>query len=250
MDELLQTLVNLSALQALGFFLGLNLVTVLASAGFCWLLGQVFRHRRLFDRWEPFSRIELLAVLSTIGINALTSVAGWLLWKHGFITLTLRPPAGLIADLVIMVVAMDLGMYFLHRSAHWRPLYPTLHAFHHRHEATNPVSLFILHPFEVFGFAALMTGFLVFHDMDVRALLAYLTLNVLWGTIGHSGVEPFPRFVARIPLLNLVGTSTFHAGHHEHPGYNFGFYSLVWDKLFGTLDPDYRRRYEEAHPSG
>lgn len=35
--------------------------------------------------------------------------------------------------------------------------------------------------------------------------------------------------------LRHVGTSTFHAGHHQDAGHNFGFYTLVWDRLFGTL---------------
>ena len=69
---------------------------------------------------------------------------------------------------------------------------------------------------------------------------------VAFGTLGHSGVEPFPRSWPRIPLLRLLGTSTFHAEHHEEPAHNFGFYTLIWDQLFGTLDPAYRRRYRDA----
>lgn len=42
-----------------------------------------------------------------------------------------------------------------------------------------------------------------------------------------------------MPLIGLLGASTFLAEHHEDPGFNFGFYTLLWDKLFGTLDPEY-----------
>ena len=51
--------------------------------------------------------------------------------------------------------------------------------------------------------------------------------------------------LSRIPLLNLIGTSTFHAEHHENQKYNFGFYTLFWDYLFGTLEPDYFQRYRD-----
>ncbi len=88
-----------------------------------------------------------------------------------------------------------------------------------------------------------MIVFLVIYPMSVSGLIGYLTLNVIFGTLGHSGVEPFPVVVKSIPLLRLVGTSTFHAEHHEHPIYNFGFYTLIWDKLFGTLDPEYGSRF-------
>jgi lathosterol oxidase len=45
-----------------------------------------------------------------------------------------------------------------------------------------------------------------------------------------------------VPPLRLLGTSTFHAEHHEHRQFNFGFCTLIWDKLFGTLDPEYESR--------
>lgn len=41
--------------------------------------------------------------------------------------------------------------------------------------------------------------------------------------------------VARLPLVRAIGSSSFHAGHHRTPATNFGFYSTVWDRLFGTL---------------
>jgi sterol desaturase/sphingolipid hydroxylase (fatty acid hydroxylase superfamily) len=47
--------------------------------------------------------------------------------------------------------------------------------------------------------------------------------------------------VKRAPLVKYLSTSTFHAQHHQNLKYNFGFYTLVWDHLFGTLSP----RYEE-----
>ena len=80
-------------------------------------------------------------------------------------------------------------------------------------------------------------------------LFGYLTLNVIFGTLGHSGVEPLPAAWKSIPFLNLIGTSTFHAEHHEHPRYNFGFYTLIWDKLFGTLDPAYEARFSKSAAS-
>lgn len=45
------------------------------------------------------------------------------------------------------------------------------------------------------------------------------------------------------PFLKHVGTSTFHAGHHRDADGNFGFYTLLWDRLFGTLHPGYGERF-------
>ena len=227
------------------FFLMANIVIFLGSIGICWGLGAMFNKKRIFDRWEPLRPVETTAAIATVFLNAGVSVAGWWLWNFGLIVL--HPP-GLIhamIDCVIMLLAMDLGMYLFHRFAHVPRVYQLIHRFHHRHEATNPISLFVLHPFEVLGFGGLMIVFLILYPMNVAGLVGYLILNVLFGTLGHSGVEPLPSNFRRLPILRLIGTSTFHAEHHEHPRYNFGFYTLFWDQLFGTLDPDYDRRFKQ-----
>ena len=82
--------------------------------------------------------------------------------------------------------------------------------------------------------------------MSEAGLFGYLVLNVLFGTVGHAGVEPFPAALNRVPLLRYIGASTFHDGHHELVRYNFGFYTLLWDRLFGILDPEYDRRFVGA----
>ena len=54
----------------------------------CALLGRSFPERRLFHAPQPLTlRDKWLAVLATI-LNAAVSVAGWLLWKAGWITIT------------------------------------------------------------------------------------------------------------------------------------------------------------------
>jgi sterol desaturase/sphingolipid hydroxylase (fatty acid hydroxylase superfamily) len=68
-------------------------------------------------------------------------------------------------------------------------------------------------------------------------------LNLGSGMVGHLGVEPFPGSWARRRVLRHIGTSTFHAGHHHYGRGNFGFYTLIWDRLFGTLHPGYAERF-------
>ncbi len=48
------------------------------------------------------------------------------------------------------------------------------------------------------------------------------------------GVEPFPRSWSKHRLLKLVGSSTFHADHHQESRVKFGFYTTVCDRVFGT----------------
>lgn len=242
---MLEVLWQADLIQAAIFFLISNVVIFIGSILLCWLLGILFRGKRIFDRWEPILPLELgVAVLAAV-LNAGISVVGWWLWTRGLIELKPSTPIRSLVDCAIMILAMDLGMYGFHRLAHRPPFFQWIHRFHHRHEATNPISLFVLHPLEVLGFGGLMILFLTIYPMTLAGLIGYLSLNVLFGTLGHSGVEPFPSFIRNLPVLRLIGTSTFHAEHHEHPRYNFGFYTLLWDKLFGTLDPDYVRRFRQ-----
>ena len=246
---MLEKLKSANLLEISAFFLVLNLAIFISSVVACWALGCLFREKRIFDRWEPIRPVEVGAALGSVALNAGVSVAGWALWCAGWIDIR---PAGMISsfiDCALMVLAMDLGMYFLHRLAHIPTIYQLIHGFHHRHETTNPISLFVLHPIEVIGFGGLMIVFLMLYPTSLGGLFGYLTLNIIFGTLGHSGVEPFPAALKSIPLLKLVGTSTFHAEHHEHPRYNFGFYTLIWDKLFGTLDPAYEARFSKTADS-
>jgi len=228
------------------FFFLMNVLICVSSVLLCWWLGVVFKGRRLFDRWEPLRPIELSSAFAAVVINAGVSVVGWKLWTKDVIALTSPGFLQSVLDCILMVLAMDLGMYGFHRVAHAPFFYRWVHRFHHRHEATNPLSLFVLHPVEVAGFGMLMILVLTVLPMSWGGLISYLTLNVLFGTLGHCGVEPFPRKFRKVPLLRLIGTSTFHAGHHERPGYNFGFYTLFWDRLFGTLDPNYGSRFDQT----
>ncbi|MGC3992226.1 MAG: sterol desaturase family protein [Chthoniobacteraceae bacterium] len=240
---MIEQLHSASPLAAGGFFLLANVVIFAASVWLCWWLGRLFGAHRLFDRWEPLRRMEVLAAIACMALNAAVSLVGWWLWTLGAIRLREGGPISWVLDTLVMVLFMDLAMYVFHRLAHWHWIYQLVHRFHHRHETTNPISLFVLHPVEVIGFGSLMIVFLLLYPITVQGLVAYLTLNVLFGTLGHSGVEPFPRWMQRSAWLNWVGTSTFHAEHHEHQGYNYGFYTLIWDRLFGTLDPEYATRF-------
>jgi len=243
---MLNALWNATPRQAAVFFLLANVLICVGSIALCWALGRWFSRKRIFDRWQPVNAVEVGAVVLTILLNSAVSVFGWWLWQAGWIDVLHASVLRGAFDCLLMVIAMDFGMYVFHRLAHVPLVFTLLHKFHHRHETTNPMSLFVLHPAEVIGFGALMIVFLVLYPMSVGGLVAYLVLNVLFGTLGHSGVEPFPAKLRSVPILKYVGTSTFHAEHHERPGYNFGFYTLIWDKLFGTLDPEYDKRYAQS----
>jgi sterol desaturase/sphingolipid hydroxylase (fatty acid hydroxylase superfamily) len=179
-------------------------------------------------------------------MNTLVTIAGWWLWRHGFITVRRDTGPRAWADVLVLLLAMDLGMYLTHRVAHWPPIFRLLHAPHHQYDHPRPLNLFVLHPLEVLGFGSLWLLVMWLYPASWLGTCVYLTLNLAFGLVGHLGVEPFPRAWARWWLARHVGSSTFHAEHHVRQRYNFGFYTLIWDRLFGTLDPRYVADFEQG----
>ena len=91
----------------------------------------------------------------------------------------------------------------------------------------------------VAGFGGLWIVVLCTTSFSLGGMMLYLTVNSVFGTFGHVGVEPLPERWSRLPLIGSLGTSTFHARHHQRPDRNFGFYTSIWDRLFRSLDPTY-----------
>jgi sterol desaturase/sphingolipid hydroxylase (fatty acid hydroxylase superfamily) len=221
-----------------------NLVVFVLAIALGYVLLHIFSERRVTaapGRTEP---TEIVLTITTLLLNTLVTLVGWWLWREGVITF--RSDTGIqaiVVDTIVLLVVMDLAMYALHRLAHWKLLYPLLHRTHHRYDRPHPLTLFVLNPAEAVSFGSLWLLVISVYDASWIGMSIYLALNVLFGTIGHLGVEPLPDRWKRIPILRLLSTSTFHAQHHHDKAYNFGFYTLLWDRLFGTLSPEYESRF-------
>ena len=235
-----------------GWFALLALVENAALVGVTALLGHwVLRlpgAHRVTAPPGPVSRLELGLVAGATVLNTAVTVAGWWLWRAGVVTLTLPLDWRALTDLAVLVVVMDVLLYAGHAAAHVRWLFPYAHRLHHVFADARPITLFALHPVEVLGFGGAWLVVLAVHPFSVWALGAYTALNLLFGILGHLGVEPLPQRVRAGPVFRWVATPAMHAGHHATPRYNLGFYTTVWDRLFGTLDPHYDARRTGALP--
>lgn len=203
---------------------------------------------------EPISKQEIGLALLCVVLNALVAVVGIVLWRAEIIQL--RPDGGVMAtavDVLILIGLMDFGMYVFHRMAHHPLLYPIIHLTHHLYENPRPLTLFVLNPFEVLGFGALLIVAIWLTHASQLAIVIYLAFNLIFGLVGHLGVEPAPEAWLKLPVIRAISTSTFHAEHHHDKAHNFGFYTVIWDRLFGTLSPEYTQDFERAnsgvHPS-
>lgn len=211
------------------------------------LLVRAFHDRANSPPPEPLTRQEVLLALICVLLNTLVAIIGLVLWRADIIVL--RPNGDVLAtllDVAVLILLMDFGMYVFHRAAHHPLLYPIIHRTHHLYENPRPLTLFVLNPFEVLGFGALLIVVILVAQSSQLAILIYLAFNLIFGLVGHLGVEPAPGAWLRLPLVRTISTSTFHAEHHHDKGHNFGFYTVLWDRLFGTLSPQYQQDFTRA----
>lgn len=213
------------------FSLVINVFLYLFSIGLYIFIDKTCRKKRLQETDHPITTSDLFLSLFTVVCNSLVLLTGAFLWKNKWIEIGESMSVGVIfLEVVALLLFMDLFMYFFHYAAHLPWVYKMLHGKHHEHVSTNFLSLFVLHPFETIGFGLMMLVVLMGYDFSVISISVYLMINLIWGTIGHLNREFFPASFDKL----LVGTTRFHNQHHLDETKNFGFYTSIWDRLFGT----------------
>jgi len=230
------------------FFLVMNVIIFIIALTGGNLLVKKFMINKVCKTPEGFSNSEVFLVFSTVLLNALVTLAGWFLWKLNFIKLNPEINLMVFVDVCKLFFTMDFLMYVLHRIAHLKAFYWLLHKTHHSFVSCKPLTLFALNPLENLSFGLLWLLVLCLYSTSWIAISIYLSLNVLFGVIGHLGVEFIPPKLANNPFLKYFTTSTFHAFHHQDINHNFGFYTTLWDKLFKSLSPVYFSYFGKIPP--
>ena len=230
---LLSLLGGLGWPERMAFFLAQNLVVLAGALAFGAVVVRALPRHRIARVPPAIDRAEVGLALCTVVLNALVTAAGYQLYLWG--VLRFREDVGprFVLDAAVLLFGMDFLMYWLHRAAHLRWTY-FIHRPHHRYVHPRPLDLFVLSPFETVSFGGLWLAFLCLYSPSWLAVVLYLTLNVFFGVLGHTGVELLPPSWTRAPVVAWLGSSVFHAGHHADERHNFGFYTVLWDRLFGT----------------
>ena len=248
MDAVLDWAWRLDVGQVVGLALLENALLFLVAVGAGNALLRLPTVVRLLPDPGRISRLQVWLAGGAIVMNAVVTVVGWGLWRAGIIHLSSDAGIRMLADFVLLLLLMDLLMYAGHAVAHRPRLFPLAHALHHRFVDARPATLYALHPLEILGFGGLWLAALALHAFSVWAIVAYTAVNLVFGIFGHLGVEVLPPAARRSPVFRWIATPTLHAGHHVEPAVNLGFYTSIWDRLFGTLAPDYDQRRLSADP--
>lgn len=148
-------------------------------------------------------------------------------------------------QVLVLMVLTDIWFYFVHRIMHSKKVFKLTHKRHHLSTDPSPFASNSVHPIEAFldiGFLVLASFIIPLHPI---AIFIVISLSAIWSAYGHLGYEIAPRFITKTWWGKYINYSTVHNQHHATFKYNFGYYTTVWDRLFGTLHPDADRLVQE-----
>lgn len=237
--------------QAVGYFAVVGLVFLITRR---WS-AQWLARRRIHTRGRRLDRAQLVhEVRHSLVVLALGSAQALAITRLGSLGLIEMPTelggwgwGGAALLLVGLIAFNDLWFYAVHRSLHTRWLYKHVHAVHHRSVDVDPLSSYSFHALE----AVLITGWVIpvmlVLPLPMPVVMAAQVIGLANNVMAHLGYELLPSGWLRIPLLRWTNTATFHALHHERFTGNFGLFSRVWDRLFGTELDGYEAAFEAAH---
>lgn len=154
----------------------------------------------------------------------------------------------LIAYTLLSVIAIDFGVYLTHRAQHYIPILWEFHKVHHSAEKMTPITLFRMHPMDLF-ITALATSFL---GGLAFAGLFYLTneepqamtlfgLNIITFlfyiggyNLRHSHIWlNYPVWLSKI-LISPAQHQIHHSVNPKHFDRNFGLIFSIWDQIGGS----------------
>lgn len=187
----------------------------------------------------------------------LISVDGLAWFAHGQLTSFFGSPAepvisgapALILYTIVSVLAFDFAVFIAHYLFHKVPFLWAFHKVHHSAEALNPMTLFRVHPIDLFFtgvVVAIMSGITFggfFYLTDAAPTeMKVLGLNIIvfcFYLIGynlrHSHVWlNYPAWLSNI-FVSPAQHQIHHSAHPMHFDRNMGLIFSFWDKLFGTL---------------
>jgi sterol desaturase/sphingolipid hydroxylase (fatty acid hydroxylase superfamily)/creatinine amidohydrolase/Fe(II)-dependent formamide hydrolase-like protein len=156
---------------------------------------------------------------------------------------------------LVNILLYDFAIYYTHYLTHKIPALWAFHKVHHSAEVLTPITLFRMHPVDLFLnmlmvsiFTGVGLGLFSYLAMQEVAEKQVLGINVvLFGfyffgyNLRHSHLWlHYPRWLSRI-LISPAQHQIHHSVDMKHRDKNMGLIFSFWDWLFGTLyAPDAR----------
>ncbi|MEP7279151.1 MAG: sterol desaturase family protein [Bacteroidota bacterium] len=145
----------------------------------------------------------------------------------------------------LMLIIHDAYFYWTHRLMHHKKLFSLFHLVHHQSTNPSPWAAYAFHPLEAILEAGIFALFLFTIPVHPLHFFVFFFFMIVYNVYGHLGYELYPKGLNRHWLGKWINTSVSHNQHHQYFKGNYSLYFTFWDRLMGTLRPDYEQRFEE-----
>lgn len=211
-----------------------------------------FAHRRC-QQTVPERKVQLIELKnSLIGVAFFIAptVLAMPLYQAGYIKFVVDPsatsPAMMVLSFVLFVIGADAWFYWTHRAMHDSRIYRWTHELHHISVQPSPMAGYAFSVVEGLVLGLYLPLVLLFVPINAVVLAVFVVWFTFLEAYVHLGFEVLPRWIARNRVTKYLGTAVFHDMHHENRAYNFAVYFTWWDRMMGTIHPQYTERYEQV----
>lgn len=201
------------------------------------VLAEVFlsnyQHKKLYS-WKDTSRNLFLMLLnSSIDLmfrGVYIMILGYF-YKHQLLSIS-----NVVVYWLLLLLLEDFLYYWLHRFDHEIRLFWAVHVTHHSSEHMNFTVGFRSSVFQpLYRFVYFIPlALLGFKPLDIVFIYS---ATQIWGIFVHT------ELIRKMGWLeHILVTPSHHRVHHaSNPKYldkNMGMFLIVWDKMFGTFQPE------------
>ena len=192
-----------------------------------------YQHRKLYSWKDTAANLYLLLINSLLDLLFRAVYIGILAHVFQYRLFEFMHPA---VYWILLVLAEDFLYYWLHRFDHEVRFFWAVHVTHHSSEQMNFTVGFRSSVFQpLYRFLYFIPlAWVGFHPLDI---IFIYSATQIWGIFVHT------------ELINKMGwleyflvTPSHHRVHHaSNPKYldkNMGMFLIIWDKMFGTFQPE------------
>lgn len=147
---------------------------------------------------------------------------------------------------VLMIFIHDAYFYWTHRLMHQKNLFKIFHLIHHKSTNPTPLAAYAFHPLEAIVNAGIFILLLFIMPLHDYHLIVFFISSLIYNVYGHLGFELYPKGFSKNWFGKWINTSVNHNMHHQYFNGNYGLYFTLWDRIMGTLRPEYDEHFEEV----
>jgi lathosterol oxidase len=208
---------------------------------------QKIKIQKKFPNTKNYYRDILYSVISMIIFATIAYISFTLLKPYNNINYGDIKNNYLYAlSFVWMYFLHDTYFYWSHRAMHHPFLYRKVHLIHHKSTNPSPWTAYAFHPLEAIieaGIAPLIAFTIPVHR---SAFFIFMLFQIIYNVYGHLGYELYPKGFNKTWIGKWINTGTAHNQHHKSFFGNYGLYTLIWDRLLGTIRDDYDTTFEKV----